>query len=293
MKTTVPNRASGEHKKIIMIILIIIALVAIIAALIFNLTGKNKNKADGETQTFAETDSGLQTKEPLDSSTGNNETGAPVAEDTQTQIEALILKYRTAFANGDIEALKNVYNTNDVMNSEVIAATSKIITGYENTACYIKDGMDSTSKVVFIYDDLKIDGIDTRIPNVAYVYVKQKDDGSYYIYPGEYDKATSDYVYSSDIQKYISELIKDEEINSLYASVNEKMSKAMNDDPQVKNFVQKLTAGEADSAGSTAETKENTGVPESSQTQDTGASEPGTDATDSSITDSDAQTDSI
>ena len=153
--------------------------------------------------------------------------------------------------------------------------------------------MDSTSKVVFIYDDLKIDGIDTRIPNVAYVYVKQKDDGSYYIYPGEYDKATSDYVYSSDIQKYISELIKDEEINSLYASVNEKMSKAMNDDPKVKDFVQKLTAGEAVVLAAPAETKENTGVPESSQTQDTGASRPGTDATDSSITDSDAQTDSM
>ena len=107
MKTTVPNRASGEHKKIIMIILIIIALVAIIAALIFNLTGKNKNKADGGTQTFTETDSGLQTKEPLDSSTGNNETGAPVAEDTQTQPEALILSTVQPFANGDIEALKN------------------------------------------------------------------------------------------------------------------------------------------------------------------------------------------
>ena len=239
MKTTAPNHASGEHKKIIVIILIIIAVVAIIAALIFNLTGKNKNTAQGESQTVQDG----QTNASEDTAS-SGETDASVLADTEAQINTLVTQYRTAFAQADIEALKTIYNTSDVMNSDVIAATAKIITGYENTECYIKDGMDDTSKVVFIYDDLKIDGIDTLIPNVAYVYLRQKDDGSYYIYPGEYDTATSDYVYSSDIQKYISELIKDNDINTLYASVNEKMTKAMNDDPAVKTFVEKLTSGE-------------------------------------------------
>ena len=127
------------------------------------------------------------------------------------------------------------------MNSDTIEATSQIIIGYENTTCYIKEGMDSNSKVVFIYDDLKVDGIETLIPNIAYVYMMQKEDGSYYIHPGEYDLNTSNYVYSSEIQKYISELIKENDIKTLYAETNEKFNQACNDDPDVRDFVDKLT----------------------------------------------------
>lgn len=253
MKNSAPNHAANGRKKITIIILAIIAVVAIIAALVINLTGKNKSRTnDGESQTTTESGGTDQTgdtsSEPEDS-----EAQTRASEDVQTQIQALVTQYRTAFANADIEALKTIYNTNEVMNSDVITATAKIITGYQNTECYIKNGLDDASKVVFVYDDLKIDGIDTLIPNIAYIYVRQKEDGSYYIYPGEYDRATSDYVYSSDIQKYISELIKDADINSLYASANEKMTKAMNDDPEVKAFVDQLTAGEAtDQTGSGA-----------------------------------------
>ena len=142
------------------------------------------------------------------------------------------------------------------MNSDVITATSKIITGYENTACYIKDGMDDTSKVVFIYDDFKIADIDALIPNVSYVYLKQKADGTYFIYPGEYDQSTANYVYSSDIQKYISELIKDDDIKALYTSVNEKFSEPVSEDPKVKAFVDKLTGGDTGSTDETGESGE-------------------------------------
>ena len=237
MKSTVPNHASGDRKKIALIILVTIALVAIIVALIYNLTSDK----DGASPVSESAGAGQE-------SLADNGADAP---DMQTQIEDLIGRYRTAFAGADIEALKTIYNTDEVKNSDVIQAASKIITGYENTTCHIKDGLDETSKVVFICDDLKVDGIDTRIPNIAYVYVRQNSDGSYYIYPGEYDPASSDYVYSSDIQKYISEMIKDEDISALYASVNERMAAAIEADPQVRAFVEELTGDAAESAAET------------------------------------------
>ncbi len=230
MKTTVQNHASSERKKIIMIILIIIAIVAIIAAIIFNLTGSNDANTDTNTQTASET--------------GN---------DAQDQIESLILQYRTAFAQADIESLKTIYNTSQVMNADVITATAEIITGYENTVCYIKDGMDDTSKVVFIYDDLEIDGIETLIPNVAYVYVMQKEDGGYYIYPGEYSDSASDYVYSTELQMYINDLIKEDDISQVYTQASDKLANIMADDPDAAAFIDQLTA-EEDSEGESGET---------------------------------------
>lgn len=272
MKTNVPKSAAGGHKKIVIIALAAIVLVAIVAAVIFSLSGKKKSENNANTNTTAgETQSGeRETKE-----TGTAQTESTGEADAE--ITALIKQYRTAFATADINALKTLYNTDQVMNSDIITATAKIITGYENTQCYVKDGMDDTSKVVFIYDDFKIADIDTLIPNVSYVYLKQKADGTYYIYPGEYDQSTANYVYSSEIQKYISELIKEDDIKALYTSVNEKFSKIVAEDPKVKAFVDKLTGSgsNADETSESGETKTPVTAGQDGQTQ-----APQTDATD-------------
>ena len=277
MKTNVPKSAAGGHKKIIIIALAAIVLVAIVAAVIFSLSGKKKSENNANTNTTAdETQSG---------ESESKETGTAQTESTgeaDATITALIKEYRTAFATADINALKTLYNTDQVMNSDIITATAKIITGYENTKCYVKDGMDNTSKVVFIYDDFKIADIDTLIPNVSYVYLKQKADGSYYIYPGEYDQSTANYVYSSEIQKYISELIKEDDIKALYTSVNEKFSKIVAEDPKVKAFVDKLTGSAADETKETGETKsaETTGQDGQTSSQSGQTQAPQADATD-------------
>lgn len=286
MQTNVPKNATGDHKKIIIIVLAVIILIAIVAAIIFNSTGKKKSGSDDNTnnkQTVSQTNE-------TDDSTKTGETSGQTesVSEVTTQIETLIKAYRTAFANADIETLKTLYNTDQVMNSDVITATSKIITGYENTQCYIKNGMDDTSKVVFIYDDFKITDIDVLIPNVSYVYLKQKADGTYYIYPGEYDQSTANYVYSSEIQKYISELIKEDDIKALYTSVNEKFSKLVSENEKVKAFIDKLTGGSTtDETGQSGESK--SGETESGETGSNGTGQ--TDSGETSSTENTSATD--
>lgn len=253
MNTKKPKRASGEHKKVIILILIAIVLVSTIAALI---TGRSKKDSDGSARSQTDEESAQQNGEPIADET--------VSPEMQVQIEYLISQYRSAFEDADIEALKGLYHTDTVMNADVITAASNIIKKYKNTTCYIKPGRDSNSKVVFIYDDLKIDGIDTLIPNITYVCLLSDDDGGYYIYPGEYDNATSDYVYSSDIQKHINELMKDKEISALYSSVNSKITKAMNEDPDVKAFVDQLMQTKEPAKEATSETQN---TKETSETQ--------------------------
>ncbi len=228
MKQNIRKNTNNQQNIKIIAVLAVVILLAIILAVIFSKPGKDTK----ESETSKVTESELETLE--------TKSEEEIAME-KASIEVLVSQYRDAFEDADIEALKIIYNTDDVMNSSTIEATAKIITGYENTLCYIKDGMDANSKVVFIYDDLKVDGIKTLIPNIAYVYMMQKDDGSFYIYPGEYDLNTANYVYSSEIQKYISELIKDNDIKKLYAETNEKFNQACSEDPDVQAFVDKLT----------------------------------------------------
>lgn len=253
------NQNVDNQKKILIIILLIIAIVSIVAALILYFTdGNSGTDTVDETQVLKESDETSLEDETQGEEQG--ETTATTELDEEEQIEQLIADYRTAFASGDVEALKTIYNTDEVLNSEVITATAEIITGYENTECTIKDGMDDDSKVVFIYDELVIEGLDTLVPNVSYVYVMKDSAGSYYIYPGEYDASTGDYVYSSDIQKYITELISDKDISSLYSTVNDELSEVMTEDPEVQSFVESLLAeNEEDSAEALeSETEEET-----------------------------------
>ena len=266
MRRNVQRNVTGNHKTIIIIVLSVVVVVAIVAAVVFNMTHKSgNNQQTNDTSSAAQTsdqtnasDAGAQTESGITVGTDEDPTAV------KTAIETLVGQYRQAFADADIEKLKMIYNTDQVMDAETITAAAQIITGYENTKCYIKDGMDASSRVVFIYDDLKINGIETLVPNIAYVYVRRSDDGTWYIDPGTYDTASADYVYSSEIQKYISELIKEKDISKLYTTVSEKFNKLCEEDPQVKAFMDKLNAADAGQSQSEAQT----GAGESVQTDE-------------------------
>lgn len=292
MRRNVQRNVTGNHKTIIIIVLTVVVVVAVVAAVVFNMTHKS-----GNNQQTNDTSQAAQTSDQTNASdaAAQTESGITVGTDedptaVKTSIETLIGQYRQAFAGADIEKLKTIYNTDQVMDAETITAASQIITGYENTKCYIKDGMDPASRVVFIYDDLKIDGVKALVPNIAYVYVRRNDDGTWYIDPGTYDAASADYVYSSEIQKYISELIKEKDIRQLYTTVSEKFNKLCEEDTQVKAFMDKLNATDngkdqsQDGSGETVQTDESAQADKSAQTDESETKQAGeTSQTDESL----------
>lgn len=216
-----------DNIKVILIIVLSIVVIASALVVIFiNLKSREGSKPADQSNNNAET---VLVNETID--LGNN----------KVEITELILDYRKAFASGDIDALAKIYNTEQVMDADTIKATANIINGYENTTCYIKDGNEKNTYVVFIYDDLKIVDIETLVPNLTYVYVMQDSDGGYYIYPGEYDTESSKYYYSDEVQSHIEQLITDEDIKTLYADVNEKFVKLCEENEDLENFVQKIS----------------------------------------------------
>ena len=220
---------SGNRKGIIIVVLSIIVIVSIAAAGIMTLTGKSKGKPDTNVSSNSNVvvDEDLVVKDNLE-------------KDAIPEVNALITKYRSAFSSGDVNALKEVYNTTEDINEDVLTSTSKIIESYQNTACYTKRGLEENSYFVFIYDELKIKDIDQLAPNMSMVYVKSTPAGSYYIYRGEFDTATQTYKFDDTTQAYIDGLSADEEVVELITDVQKKLKDACDKSPELKAFMDKL-----------------------------------------------------
>lgn len=220
---------SGNRKGIIIVVLSIIVIVSIAAAGIMTLTGKSKGKPDTNVSSNSNVvvDEDLVVKDNLE-------------KDAIPEVNALITKYRSAFSSGDVNALKEVYNTTEDINEDILTSTSKIIESYQNTACYTKRGLEENSYFVFIYDELKIKDIDQLAPNMSMVYVKSTPAGSYYIYRGEFDTATQTYKFDDTTQAYIDGLSADEEVVELITDVQKKLKDACDKSPELKAFMDKL-----------------------------------------------------
>jgi len=225
MSSREQKNKSDNFKMILIIVLSIVVLVSVLVAIFVNL----KNREGNVSASQSDNTETVLVNETVD------------LKNNQAKITELIVNYRKAFASGDIAALETIYSTDEVMDADTIRATANIIKGYENTTCYIKDGASENTYVVFVYDDLEIADIETLVPNLTYVYVMQSSDGSYYIYPGEYDTETSKYYFSDDIQSHIEKLITDEDIKNLYADINKKFTKLCEENEDLENFVQKIS----------------------------------------------------
>lgn len=160
--------------------------------------------------------------------------------ETEEAVNALIRQYRAALASADIDTIAKLYQTDKVETADTITATSRVITGYMNTKCYIRSGLDEGTKVVFIYDDLQIADVDVLVPNLSYVYVKKAADGSYYIDPGTYNEETLSYEYDRDITDYVDELSNDAQISALYTDVNTKFEQICQNNQKLSDFMKKL-----------------------------------------------------
>lgn len=232
------------------IILIIILSVIVIAAAAAGIVLSMKNKSEEKQASPANTSESVVINEDEISKDR-------LLQDKYPEINDLIKRYREALTNGDVEALKVIYNTQDEISNDVLSSTSKIIEGYSDTVCYTKKGLEDNSFFVFIYDKLEISGINTPAPNLTMVYVKSTADGTYYIYRGELNGTTAAYEYDEETKAYIQKLYEDDEVKDLMATVYEEKEAACAKDEALRNFIDGLSSPTSDVTDETsAETAE-------------------------------------
>lgn len=260
-------RHNEQRRKMIMIaVLSAIVIVSLIGGAV---TGFEAKGAPAKTGSKPQTD-GITVEE-------NTENSAQ----TEEAVNALIRQYRAALASANIDTIAKLYQTDEVKTADTITATSRVITGYMNTKCYIRSGLEEGTKVVFIYDDLQIADVDVLVPNFSYVYVRRAADGSYYIDPGTYNEETMSYEYSKDITDYINELSNDAQISALYTDVSTKFEQICKDNQKLSDFMKKLN----DAAALHSASESTAAEPESGDSQaQSGDSADSTDTSDGSDT---------
>ncbi len=226
---------TSRSKIILIIILSVIVIAAAIAGVVLSMKNKSEEKQASATKTS-------------ESVVINEDEVAKdrLLKDKYPEVNDLIKRYREALTNGDVDALKTIYNTQDEISNDVLSSTSKIIEGYTDTVCYTKKGLEDNSFFVFIYDKLKISGINTPAPNLTMVYVKSTADGTYYIYRGELNGSTAAYEYDAETKAYIEKLYEDDEVKDLMATVYQEKEAACAKDEALRNFIDGLSSPTSD-----------------------------------------------
>lgn len=168
------------------------------------------------------------------------DTTAPTAEATNDlQVNAypavneLVNKYYTAMASADIDTLLQIVNPLSEEQKTQIQQKKEYIEGYNNITCYSKIGPEENSYLVFAYYEIKFININTLVPGESPLYICTNEDGSLYINYGEL---------SPEADSYITNITAGQDIIDLVKSIDTKFVAAQEADPDLKAFIEKLSA---------------------------------------------------
>ena len=131
---------TSRSKTMLIILLSLIVVAAGIAGVVMSMKGKSEEKQ-------------VSSDQPTESVVINEDEVAKdkLLKDKYPEVNALIQRYREGLTSGDVNILKEVYNSNESMSEDVVKSTSEIIESYSDTVCYTKQGLDEDSYFVYIY----------------------------------------------------------------------------------------------------------------------------------------------
>lgn len=227
----------SDHLRYILLALGVILILIIAFFAVRLVTGIGAPKKTKETEMMTEADTESQQSEALQDQA---EVSDLVKDDPD--ILNLVTKYYTARADKDFATLKGMCETFDDSIQAEIEQTDAAIESYSNIIAYSKNGPEEGSYIVYVYFDIKLTGIDTLAPTLRELYAVTDVEGNLMVG----DKA--------DVENYLLERQADGDVQALVTDVDQKLQKAMEQDEDLKNFVQ------AQATGST------TAVPEESDT---------------------------
>ncbi len=215
-----------------------ILAVIVIIVLIFVFAGKKKDET-GEGGTVS--NNGVSANGVTDatvSSAGMQGDAGAAAEPSNPMdiVNNLVDTYFTSLATGDIDTIKAIKNHSEEEELLKIQKRSAYIENFENANVYTKPGPVDNSYVAFVYYEIKFKELSTPAPGLITLYMSTGEDGNLYIYDGQLDEQLDESVID-----YIKELAVTEEIEALFDKVKVKYNEALDQDPELKTFMDGLS----------------------------------------------------
>jgi hypothetical protein len=154
-----------------------------------------------------------------------------ISEGTKNEIDNLIYKYYdTSIELATIDITSDAEKDKEQW-IESLNKKREIIEYYKNVAVYTKPGLEKDSYIVFTTYEIKLNNIDTLVPGMSVLSVVKNEAGKINI---------SIDTLSDDMNGYINELTKEEDIKKLILSVNTKLKDAINEDESLTQFIEFL-----------------------------------------------------
>lgn len=164
---------------------------------------------------------------------------------TYPEIDALFNSYYTAKNNRDINTLKDILSDpNKVESEEQLQTKTEYIEDYRKIKTYTKKSLRDGEYIVYVYHEIKFTSINTPAPGLAKFYVITGDDKKLKIYSGDMDAET---------KAYYDERNNDEDVMALIKMTDEKSTKAIDKDEDLKSFWESIDAMTSNSGTKKAE----------------------------------------
>lgn len=159
--------------------------------------------------------------------------------DVQTELEELIRRYFQAKQQVDMDTIAECVSHVKHVEERKLLAEAAYVEAYENIQCLVMNGVTEGAYRVYVYYDVKFYDIDTLIPSLNALYIKQDEAGAFQIYLGSLN---------SQEQKYIDQLDQSERVRELVSSVQSQLEAVVSSDSDVRELYEMLESARADGA---------------------------------------------
>ena len=160
--------------------------------------------------------------------------------DIRQELDALVQRYYTAKQQVDMDTIAGCVSNVGHIDEKKLMTEAEYVEEYRNINCKILDGATKGAYRIYVYYEVKIFDIDTLIPSLNALYIKQDDQGSFKIYLD---------TLKSGEQKYIDKLDNSKQVQDLVKSVQKQLETVISQDSEVRGFYEMLeNAQKSDSA---------------------------------------------
>lgn len=224
---------------------IVVGLAAVIAGGVFIGFYTGRNSSVPSSQGTAESASAAA--ENTEEATETTVPEEALEENAYPEVNQLIADYFQAMADGDVEKIQQLKDGNDENELIRIQKKSVYVEQYENLNCYTKKGPEEGSFVVYASYEVKFSNMERLVPGMNALYVRQKEDGSYYIDGQELDDETYEFIEALSLQDDVRELN-----NKVQVAYND----AVTEDAQLAAYLQAMSDDVIAAVGEELESQE-------------------------------------
>lgn len=213
-----------DHKKIYIALAVLAAVIALV--IILGVTAGSGKKDTKETEQL-NTENVTETENTDSEEALTEEEDDSLKVDAYEEVNALIERYFTGLASGDLEQVASAV---DVLSEEeklTIDKKKDYIESYDQITCYTKKGLEENSYVVFAAYEMKIYNIETPAPGIMALYVCTAEDGNMYIFNGEA---------SDELKDYVLQLAAEEEVAAVIADVDARYQQLVAENEDLGKF---------------------------------------------------------